>query len=390
MSETTASSKQGVDFETMTTRHYGRIWLRVLLWLYALLVAVSVIGSGFKLAVGGTEAAAQLFSFANNAIMGLLAGTLATALVQSSSTVTSVIVGLVAGGLPVHMAIPMIMGANIGTTITNTIVSLGHIRCHKEFKQAFAASTVHDFFNWLAVLILLPLELFTGFLSKMSVYVAELLVGGQNLSMKGLDFIGPLTGPAEDLIEGFVSVLPDAKLSGVAMIVIGIVMIFFSVVRLGKLLKKVMVGRARDVLHKSVGRGPVSGILSGMTMTVMVQSSSTTTSLMVPMVANGLFTVRQMYPFTLGANIGTTITALLAATAISGPAALPALTIAMVHFFFNLSAVVLIYGIKWLREIPLFMADKLSDLAATNRMYAFGYLFIAFFLLPGIIIFMTA
>lgn len=390
MSETTASSKQGVDFETMTTRHYGRIWLRVLLWLYALLVAVSVIGSGFKLAVGGTEAAAQLFSFANNAIMGLLAGTLATALVQSSSTVTSVIVGLVAGGLPVHMAIPMIMGANIGTTITNTIVSLGHIRCHKEFKQAFAASTVHDFFNWLAVLILLPLELFTGFLSKMSVYVAELLVGGQNLSMKGLDFIGPLTGPAEDLIEGFVSVLPDDKLSGVAMIVIGIVMIFFSVVRLGKLLKKVMVGRARDVLHKSVGRGPVSGILSGMTMTVMVQSSSTTTSLMVPMVANGLFTVRQMYPFTLGANIGTTITALLAATAISGPAALPALTIAMVHFFFNLSAVVLIYGIKWLREIPLFMADKLSDLAATNRMYAFGYLFIAFFLLPGIIIFMTA
>lgn len=390
MSETTASSKQGVDFETMTTRHYGRIWLRVLLWLYALLVAVSVIGSGFKLAVGGTEAAAQLFSFANNAIMGLLAGTLATALVQSSSTVTSVIVGLVAGGLPVHMAIPMIMGANIGTTITNTIVSLGHIRCHKEFKQAFAASTVHDFFNWLAVLILLPLELFTGFLSKMSVYVAELLVGGQNLSMKGLDFIGPLTGPAEDLIEGFVSVLPDAKLSGVAMIVIGIVMIFFSVVRLGKLLKKVMVGRARDVLHKSVGRGPVSGILSGMTMTVMVQSSSTTTSLMVPMVANGLFTVRQMYPFTLGANIGTTITALLAATAISGPAALPALTIAMVHFFFNLSAVVLIYGIKWLREIPLFMADKLSDLAATNRMYAFGYLFIAFFLLPGLIIFMTA
>lgn len=390
MSETTASSKQGVDFETMTTRHYGRIWLRVLLWLYALLVAVSVIGSGFKLAVGGTEAAAQLFSFANNAIMGLLAGTLATALVQSSSTVTSVIVGLVAGGLPVHMAIPMIMGANIGTTITNTIVSLGHIRCHKEFKQAFAASTVHDFFNWLAVLILLPLELFTGFLSKMSVYVAELLVGGQNLSMKGLDFIGPLTGPAEDLIEGFVSVLPDAKLSGVAMIVIGIVMIFFSVVRLGKLLKKVMVGRARDVLHKSVGRGPVSGILSGMTMTVMVQSSSTTTSLMVPMVANGLFTVRQMYPFTLGANIGTTITALLAATAISGPAALPALTIAMVHFFFNLSAVVLIYGIKWLREIPLFMADKLSDLAATNRMYAFGYLFIAFFLLPGIIIFLTA
>lgn len=390
MSEMTSASSQGADFKTMTTRHYGRIWLRVVLWIYALLVAVSVIGSGFKMAVGGSEAAAQLFSFANNAIMALLAGTLATALVQSSSTVTSVIVGLVAGGLPVHMAIPMIMGANIGTTITNTIVSLGHIRCHKEFKQAFAASTVHDFFNWLAVLILLPLELFTGFLSKLSASVAGMLVGGQNVSMKGMNFIEPLTSPAEDIIKGFVSVLPDSTLSGVAMIAIGIVLIFFSVVRLGKLLKKVMVGKAKDALHKSIGRGPISGILSGMTMTVMVQSSSTTTSLMVPMVANGLFTVRQMYPFTLGANIGTTITALLAATAITGPAALPALTIAMVHFFFNLCAVVLIYGIKWLREIPLFMADKLSDLAVKNRMYAFAYLFIAFFILPGIIIFMTA
>lgn len=395
MSEMTSFAKSSdkkdkVDFTTLTSRNYGAIWLRVFLWIYALLVAVSVIGSGFKMAVGGSEAAAQLFGFANNAVLGLLAGTLATGLVQSSSTVTSVIVGLVAGGLPVHLAVPMIMGANIGTTITNTIVSLGHIRSHEEFKKAFAASTVHDFFNWLAVLILLPLEVMTGFLSKISEYVASLMVGGSNMSMKGFNFIDPLTSPAEDIIKGFVGTLPTPSLSGIAMIAIGIVLIFFSVVRLGKLLKKVMVGRAKEALHSSIGRGPVTGILSGMVMTVMVQSSSTTTSLMVPMVANGIFSVRQMYPFTLGANIGTTITALLAATAITGSAALPALTIAMVHFFFNLCAVMLIYGIKWLREIPLFMADKLSDLAVKNRMYAFGYLFIAFFILPGIIIFFTS
>ena len=389
MSEMTSSAKQKIDYKAMTTRHYGRIWMKVILWIYALLIAVSVIGSGFKMAVGGSAAAAQLFSFADNAIMGLIAGTLATALVQSSSTVTSVIVGLVAGGLPVSLAIPMIMGANIGTTITNTLVSLGHIRCDKEFKRAFSASTVHDFFNWLAVLIILPLEVMTGFLEKLASSAAELLVGGQSVSIKSLNFIKPLTSPAVDIIKGFAGVLPDNTMAGIAMIAVGICLIFASVVRLGKLLKKVMVGRAKNVLHRSIGRGPVSGIASGAAMTIMVQSSSTTTSLMVPLVGNGLFSVRQMYPFTLGANIGTTVTALLAATAITGAAALPALTIALVHFFFNIIAVGVVYGIKWLREIPLWMADKLSDLAVKKRVYAFAYLILAFFILPGIAIFLT-
>ena len=380
---TVSTNKANADYK-LTTRHYGRIWMRVILWIYALLVAVSVVGSGFKMAVGGAEAAAELFSFANNAILALVAGTLATALVQSSSTVTSVIVGLVAGGLPVEMAIPMIMGANIGTTITNTLVSLGHIGCSKSFKRAFAASTVHDFFNYLAVLIILPLEIMTGFLSNMSVHVAEMLVGGASMDIKSFNFIKPLTKPAVNIVKGFAGTLPDHTLGGLAMIAIGIGLIFTAVVKLGKLLKKVMVGRAKDVLHKSIGRGPVSGIASGTVMTVMVQSSSTTTSLMVPLVGSGVFTVRQMYPVTLGANIGTTITALLAATAVVGSAALPAMTIALVHLFFNLMAVAVIYGIKPLREIPLWAAERLADLAVKRKIYAFVYLVLAFFIVPGL------
>ncbi|MEI5617209.1 thymidylate synthase, partial [Streptomyces brasiliscabiei] len=90
------------------------------------------------------------------------------ALIQSSSTVTSIIVGLVAGGLPVELAIPMIMGANIGTTVTNTLVSLGHVRYKDEFKRAFASATIHDFFNLLAVAIFLPLEMAFGILEKIS------------------------------------------------------------------------------------------------------------------------------------------------------------------------------------------------------------------------------
>ncbi|MGI9275241.1 MAG: Na/Pi symporter [Endozoicomonas sp.] len=392
MSEMTANiaSETGANPSyKMTTHNYGRIWLQVFFWIYVLLVAVSVVGSGFNIAAGGADKAAQIFGFANNALLGLIAGTLATAMVQSSSTVTSVTVGLVAGGLPVELAVPMIMGANIGTTITNTLVSLGHIGCDKEFRRAFSASTIHDFFNYLAVLLILPLELATGFLQKMSLFVAEMLAGGQSMSMKSFDFIKPLTSPAVDILKGFAAVLPDNTLSGLALIIAGILLIFSSVVRLGKLLKTVMVGRAKEILHKSIGRGPVSGIASGAAMTVMVQSSSTTTSLMVPLVGSGVFTVRQMYPFTLGANIGTTITALLAATAITGPTALPALTIALVHLFFNTFAVVFIYGIKWLREIPLMMAEKLADLAAKKRIYAFLYLLLAFFVLPGACILFT-
>ena len=390
MSDITSTSPKTIKLDTPTKTYTHWVWIKVLFWVYALLVAVSVIGSGFKVASGGGEATAQLFDFANNAVLGLLTGTLATALVQSSSTVTSILVGLVAGGLPVHLAIPMIMGANIGTTITNTLVSLGHIRNKEEFKRAFSASTIHDFFNWLAVLIILPLEIMTGFLEKLSLVVANMLVGGQSLSIKSLDFIKPLTSPSVKLFENIAGNIPDLRLSGFLLIVMGITLIFASVVRLGKLLRTVMVGRAKDILHNSIGRGPVSGICSGAIMTVMVQSSSTTTSLMVPMVGSGVFSVRQMYPYTLGANIGTTITALLAATAISGPAALPALTIALVHFFFNLISVLLIYGISWLRNIPLILANKLSDFVVKNRAYAFGYLVLAFFLLPALAIFIAA
>ncbi len=130
-------------------------WLSIVLLVYLVLVAVGTVSGGFKLASGGSEGAKEIFAFATNPIVALLLGALATALVQSSSTVTSVIVGLVAGGLPISIAIPMVMGANIGTTITNTLVSIGHIRSKEEFRRAFAASTVHDFFNLLAVAIFL-------------------------------------------------------------------------------------------------------------------------------------------------------------------------------------------------------------------------------------------
>ena len=85
-------------------------------------------------------------------------GVLGTVLVQSSSTFTSIIVAAIGAGMDVHIAVPMIMGANIGTSVTNTLVAMTQIGKRDEFERAFAAATVLDMFNWSTVIILFTIE----------------------------------------------------------------------------------------------------------------------------------------------------------------------------------------------------------------------------------------
>ena len=352
--------------------------------VYFLLVAVSLIGGGFKIAAG--DHAKELFAFASNPITGAVIGIVATALIQSSSTVASIIVGLVAGGLPVSIAIPMVMGANIGTTITNTIVSLGHVRQGEEFKRAFAAATVHDFFNLLSIFIFLPLEVAFGFLEKMGAALSNFLIGSESMSMQGLNFIKPLVNPPVNFIEDYILDGIPEMMTGILMIIIGITTIFLVITFIGKLLKKLMAGKAKDILHAAVGRGPISGITSGTLMTVLVQSSSTTTSLIVPLAGNGVFSLRTIYPFTLGTNIGICITALLAATAITGSNAVFALQIALIHLLYNLIGVIVIYGIPFLKNIPLWCAETLANATVKNKWYAGAYILLVFFFAPIVLI----
>lgn len=359
-------------------------WGLVVGLIYLLLVAVGAVGDGFKTATASN--ARELFAFATNPFVGLMIGLAATALIQSSSTVTSIIVGMVAGGLPISIAIPLIMGANIGTSLTSTIVSLGHVRNGDEFRRAFSAATVHDAFNIVAVAILLPLELLFSPLRHSAESLAGLFVSDASVDMKSLNFMKTLLSPAADLLSFSVSWIPSQVWSGVVLIVIGIAMILFVVSAVGKLLRKVMVGRAREIMHTSVGRGPISGMTSGALITVLVQSSSTTTSLIVPLAGTGVFTLRQVYPFTLGTNIGTCITALLAATAITGPTAGLAMQIALVHLFFNVFGILIIYTLPFLRGVPPWIANTLADLAQKNKLYVAAYILGIFFVLPLLLI----
>jgi sodium-dependent phosphate cotransporter len=354
-------------------------WAVVALLVYLLVVAVALIGGGFKQATA--ERAEDLFRFATNPFMGLIIGTVATALIQSSSTVSSIIVGLVAGGLPVSTAVPMIMGANIGTTITNTIVSLGHVGDDDAFERAFAAATVHDFFNLWSVVVFLPLEIAFHPLEQIGGWMAKAMLGNATVSVSSFNLVSEATKPLVVMLGNLTSGLGE-KAGGVAMIIIGIAMIIMVITWIGRLLEGLMVGRARSILYSAIGRGAMTGIFSGTVITVLVQSSSTTTSLIVPLAGAGILSLHQIYPFTLGANIGTCITALLASMAITGPAALPALQIALVHLAYNVLGVLVIYGIPLLRDIPLRNAQQLAHLTRKSKYVALAYILSVFFIIP--------
>lgn len=366
-------------------------WLGVVAGVYVLVTAVELIGSGFKAATG--DSAEQLFAFASNPFVALMVGVLFTALVQSSSTTTSVTVGLVAGGLPIQVAIPMLMGANIGTTLTNTLVSLGAARDREAFRRAFSAATVHDFFNLLAVAIFLPLELMSGLLEKTSGWLAGTVSGSDGGFVATMfaaagTVVDTVTEPLANLLDAATSFLPGVW-HGVAMILLGIGLILVVITWLGRLLKVLLVGRAAEILHRSVGRGPVTGMASGALVTMMVQSSSTTTSLMIPLASSGTFSLRQIYPFTVGANIGTTITAFIAAFAFTGADATLALQAALVHVLFNVFAAAVVFGLPVLREVPPRAATWLGNLAATNKLWAGAWVLGVFIGIPAALIAVT-
>ncbi len=353
--------------------------------LYVFLAGVKLLETGIKgLGDPFTDA---LFDNVTNPLAGLFVGILATVLVQSSSVTTSTIVGLVAAGVvDVPTAVPMIMGANIGTTVTNTIVSITHIRHTDEFRRAFTAATMHDFFNVMTVAVLLPLEIITGFLSTAASEIASFVSGGQEL---GGSFDSPIKGAVKWLagvVESFFEFFSaNEDLLAVLAIVAGIGLIFLTLTLITKNMRVLVANRIERSLNAALARSGLVGIVVGAIVTISVQSSSITTSILIPLVASGILLVRNAYPITLGANIGTTVTALIAAL---GAGAIDGLTIAVTHTLFNIAGILLIYPWVALRYVPVSAAEWLADLALRRRTLALVYLFGAFVVVPllGIVI----
>lgn len=353
--------------------------------LYAFLVGVNGLGDGFNaLGRGLTD---PLFALTDNPFLGLIVGILTTTMVQSSSVTTALVVGLVAAPdnpLPIANAVPMIMGANIGTTVTNTIVALAHMSRREEFRRAFAVATCHDFFNFMTVAVLLPLELMTGYLRATAEFLT-LQIG----TIGGMDYDSPIKDAIKagvQPIKSVLSILGDSTaLQAGALILASCVLIVVALMLLVRVMRSAMQSSVESMVTRAFEQRMWLAMLVGIVATVMVQSSSITTSLLVPLAAAGLLTLQQAFPITVGANIGTTITALLAALAATGANASAGLTIALVHLLFNLTGTVMIVPWPAIRRLPLAAAEWLSRLAMRSRRWAVIYVVALFYGLPALL-----
>lgn len=400
----------------------------VVVALYFFAVAVTLMGSAFKLS--GKAAAEGVLEWAQNPLLGLFVGIFMTAVVQSSSTVTTMIVTAVAGGLvPIPVAVPMVMGANIGTTVTNTLVAMGSVVRTDEFRRSLEAATVHDFFNFTCVVIMLPIEVGAqalgifrepgtgaplGPLGWVGEWIAHFAEGsetqlGLEKGKGGIGFI--FKKPATAVLDAVSSAVTGGEqatakalakaaaagegvqaeqlwTSGLS-VLIGLLVLSACLVTISKNMKAIVMGPLEGALQGRLLNNVAVCITLGVIMTILVQSSSITTSLLVPVAAAGLLKIRQVFHFTLGANIGTTCTGLLAAlflvTSGESGAAL-GLAIACVHALFNLTGTALVLVFKPLHDLPLRLCRGFAAAAVKRRLYAVGYLLGVFFALPGLLL----
>ena len=356
--------------------------------LYLFLLSIGMIGAGFKgLGRGFAE---ELMSGDAAPLVGLFIGILATSLIQSSSTTTSLVVGMVAAGtfgedpfVAVAAAIPYIMGANIGTSVTNTIVALGHIVNKNEFKRAFSASVVHDFFNVFSVIILFPLQYYFGIISKTANWMASLFMGAGTFTFKSP--IKMITKPAVTAIKDFFK-MQDLINYNWLLIIVALILLFISLRYLTVLIRSLVMEKLEAFFDSHIFKTWIRAMFFGVFITIMVQSSSITTSLVIPLAGAGILQLKQIFPYTLGANIGTTITALLASL-VSGTHA--PLAVAFGHLAFNIFGITLIWPIEKVRNIPINMAEWFSELAVQNRIIPIIYILVIFFLIPLSLIFIV-
>jgi sodium-dependent phosphate cotransporter len=341
------------------------------LLLYLFILSITLLGDSVKLL--GQGYARELLNTTANPLLGLFIGLLATSIIQSSSTTTSIVVGMVGGGLlTIEGAIPIIMGANIGTTITNTLVSMNHITRFNEFRRAYTGAVMHDVYNILTVICLFPLQYFTNFLGIISSWTAENLVRFGGLS---------LTSPIKTITDPVSSVFIDlsgqhAWLSGLG----AIILLFFTLRLLVAVLKSLVLGRIEIILDRFVMKTIFRALLLGLLLTALVQSSSITTSLVIPLIGAGVLSIRKAFPYTLGANLGTTVTAIFAALVTSN---ISAITVAFAHFYFNVAGIIIFLPLS---NIPIRLAEGLAALASRSKIIPLAIILVFFFFIPALLI----
>ena len=364
-------------------------WLNALLaafFLYLFLCAINVMGSGLKGIGSQSDWLKTIIDHGDNPLVALFGAVLVTSIVQSSSFTTSLIITLVAAGqMPIETAVFAVMGANIGTSVTGLIVSLGTIRIRRQFRRAYAAALLHAVPNIMTVLILFPLEWITstifangrGILANTAGYLTNLF-GFQEVS-KPTNPIKIITKPVVTAFNFITESIAGVGLAASSLVaLLGLLLLFIALVFLVKNLKGAVLTRLEGLFSTVFFRNDFVSWLSGIFSTIAVQSSSVTTSLMVPIAGAGAVKLKRAFPFMLGANIGTTVTGLIAALANPTSAAV---TVAIAHILFNCSDNLIWYP---LRKIPIRISKSYSALASRSKKWAFIFLAVVFVIVPAI------
>jgi len=405
----------------------------VIFFLYFFLFGLELLGSGAKVMSGCK--AGELFGDDPNPIAGLMVGILATVLLQSSSTTTSIIVSLVGSAIDVDQGIFMVMGANIGTSVTNTIVAMGQMGDGDQLERAFAGATVHDMFNFLSVGIMLPLEVATGYLHHLTSAMTKSAKPKDDEDWEGpiKKLVSPLgdkvikankkvtSGIALDSTKSCSDFYPmncdpaidpptytscggkfgliscdkdsnecpaffvadasaeDDKVSGGVVFFIGIVILFICLLGLVYILQKLLLGMSTRIIYKATDINGYLAICIGAGITIVVQSSSITTSALTPLVGMGALRLEQMFPLTLGANIGTTVTGIMASLVSDS---VDSLQVALAHLMFNVTGILIFYPVPYMRRIPLGLARRLGKATRLWRGFPIVYIAIMFVLIP--------
>ncbi len=359
-----------IRLETFSFRKIGIVFFAIALFLLSIdLLALPLAGMA--------DSMTYLVSATSNPFIGLFIGLLLTAILQSSSTTTSLAVAAVASGsIDLPNAIPIILGANVGTTITSTIVAFGFITKAKEFRRAVSAAMIHDMFNILGVLLLFPLELKYHLLERASSQLASFLPTGQSVENGGFWF-----GQALDFLSNGILGLTGPVIT----LLLSILMLFVSIKLIAKILYEQLVGEREQQFRNVVFKNPFRAFGWGLGLTSVVQSSSLTTSLIVPLVATDKVRLGRAFHFLMGANIGTTITAIIAALFRSEAA----MSLAVAHFLFNTTVVIIFAALPFIGRIPIYLAERLGHLMFRFRIAAFVYITLAFFAIPFGLIYLS-
>jgi sodium-dependent phosphate cotransporter len=165
------------------------------------------------------------------------------------------------------------------------------------------------------------------------------------------------------------------------LLVLSLVCLLLALSQIVKSLKALVVKKAEAWFDRYLFKTPLRAFLVGSLLTVIVQSSSITTSLAIPMAGAGLLTIMQIFPYTVGANIGTTVTAILAALVTGN---LSAIIVAFSHLLFNISGMIVWWPLKF---VPISLAQKFSHFATRKKLIPIFYILIVFFLIPILLIY---